>query len=102
MLFGVPLLFNIGKSFDASLGPTVEMFTVRGSGSGTQTLRNGESENSFFQPSKSVTSTNVGVQLATGWQRGDFRGTLDLLLTSPLSNDRRATSLALGGAYVLN
>lgn len=102
MLFGLPALFNAAKSFDASFGPTVEMFTVRGGGSGTQTLRNGESEDAFFQPSKSVTSTNVGLQLAAGWQRGDFRGTFDLLLTSPFSSARRATSLALGGAYVWN
>jgi hypothetical protein len=102
MLFGLPALFNFGKSFDTSFGPTIEMFTVRGGGSGTQTLRNGESEDAFFQPSKSVTSTNIGLQLAAGWQRGDFRGTFDLLLTSPFSNARRATSLAVGGAYVWN
>lgn len=102
MTFGLPLLLNAGKSFDFSFGPTIDMFTVRGTGSGTQTLRNGESEDAFYQPSKSVTATSVGLQLSTGWQFKDVRTTFDLLLAAPFSSKRRATSLALGGAYVWN
>ncbi|MEY4630068.1 MAG: hypothetical protein RIQ81_188 [Pseudomonadota bacterium] len=102
MTFGLPLLLNAGKSFDVAFGPTLELFTVRGTGSGTQILRNGESENAFYQPMKSATTTSVGLQLSTGWQIKDFRTTFDLLLAAPFSSKRRATTLALGGAYVWN
>ena len=100
LTLALPVTFYFGAAWDFGLGPNISRRTVRGTGGSTQTLPNAGTEEDFFTPSKSVTSTTSGIQFVIGWQRDSIRGTLDILIDAPLSQTRKATSIALSGAYV--
>lgn len=100
LALGIPWTRNLGKSMDVATGPVILQYTVRGTGSGTETLNNGEGSTTFFQPEETVSATSFAWQLGSAWTWRRLRTGVDLLIHGPLSNTKRSFSLMLTAAWV--
>jgi hypothetical protein len=98
MRLELPYLFPLFSGIQPKAGMGLMLYQIYGEGS-TVTLRNGGSTSNFYVPGGSRTSKIFYAALGGGFEHGNLRADVDLLISGLLTT-RRAFHLSLRGGYV--